>query len=156
MIDDELAAFIESKVMIAVAGCDARSRASIGRSMGARLSPARDRIELFVSRAQWPALAATLTAGAPVAATFSRPSDYRTYQVKGRVLAAGTAYPEHDAFTRDYHDGMMQVLTELGVEPQIPGMMGRDDLVIVTIAPELVFLQTPGPAAGRLVARATS
>ena len=67
-------------------------RPVLGRAVGARCVDGGD-VNLFVSRAHWGAVTNDLKVGAPVAVTFSRPADYRTFQIKGilTALAPSTA-----------------------------------------------------------------
>lgn len=149
MIDDELAKFIQSEVMIIAASRDNAMRATIARFVGARCLPGSGLVDSFVSRAQWPGLPQNLTSGGPLAVTFCRPQDYLTYQLKAQARTATPASDEETAFARHYIARMTAYLQRLGVPPrQCAAWFCDQDLLRIRCEPVAVFQQTPGPAAG--------
>lgn len=147
ILDEERRAFLVSPVMIVVAACGADLRPSIARALGARLG-AGDVVELVVSRWQWPTLVDDVGQRGEVAATFVRPSDYVTYQAKGRgrVRAAGL---DDLALAERYVATVSTTLSVLGVPASVmaPWLVPRD-LVVIAVAVDAVYVQTPGAAAG--------
>src|SRR3569833_1882793 len=91
-IDSELAAFLSSPVMIILGTCDAHGNPEIGRGIGARVDSSGAAVDVVVSSWQWPGTVANVRNSERAAITFARPSDYVTYQVKGRAQFA-----EYDA-----------------------------------------------------------
>lgn len=146
-LDEERRAFLVSPVMIVVAACGADLRPSIARALGARLGDG-DVVDLVVSRWQWPTLVDDVERRGEVAATFVRPSDYVTYQAKGRgrVWAAD---PGDLALAERYVATVSGTLSALGVPTSVmaPWLVPRD-LVRITVAVDAVYVQTPGAAAG--------
>jgi hypothetical protein len=101
---------------------------------------------------QWPETAANLETGAPVAITLARPSDYVSYQLKGTVTAMQPAGQADEALARRYIATMSAVLSGLGLDTMLAEPWQTDrELLRVGIAVGQVFLQTPGPQAGRLL-----
>lgn len=148
MIDADLAAFIEGPVMMVFAAADATGRPMIGRATGARRTDSGD-VELFVSRARWGEVTDDLTVGAQVAVTFSRPADYRTFQIKGVLTAIQPSPPADLAAASNYAMTMTGSLLELGVlQSQVDQWLACDDLVTFRFKPGATFAQTPGPGAG--------
>lgn len=148
MIDDQLAAFIEGPVMIVLATADDRSNATIARAVGVR-HEGEDRLSLWLSRRQWPVLAASLTPGRRLAVTFCRPADYLTYQVKGEILEVDQPSDEDHRAIGRYARDMTAGLHALGVEqPLIDQWIHPEDLVRFRMRASSLFHQTPGPQAG--------
>lgn len=133
--------------MIVVAACSADLRPSVGRAMGGRLGHG-DVVELMVSRWQWPALIDDIEQRSDVTVTFVRPSDYVAYQVKGRGRWR-PAEPEDIALADRYIATVSVTLAELGVPATVmaPWLTLRD-LVVISVAVDAIYVQTPGAAAG--------
>lgn len=148
MLDAELAAFIESPVMQIVGTADAARRPGIARGVGAWCTSDRNTIELVLSAWQWPETIANIEANGRIAVTFSRPSDYVTYQIKGAATLrpAGTAEIER---ATGYTVLIVSALMRNGLLPEIiaPWLTTRD-AVVATIAVSSVYVQTPGAQAG--------
>ncbi len=151
-IDSELATFLTSPVMIILGTCDAHGSPDIGRGVGTRVDGGGATVEVVVSGWQWPGTVANVRNSGRAAITFARPSDYVTYQVKGRAQIG-----EYDASaaaicSRYVHD-ITNVLCELGLERGlISDWLTDRDAVLIRLGIEAVFVQTPGPKAGRLMA----
>ncbi len=147
VIDDELADFVASHVMIIVATAGPQ----IARAVGARADHAAGRLDLLVSAWQWPEAVAELGPAGRIAATFARPVDYVSLQVKGIVEDVRPADSDDRARAAGYIAGITGMLVGLGLDPLIiePWQSDRD-LLRLRIRPEAVFVQTPGPQAGRL------
>jgi len=153
VIDAELASFLESAVMIIVGTCDDALRPQIGRAAGAAVDRAAGGVDLIVSNWQWPETIANVRRNGRLAVTFARPSDYVSYQVKGRaaVIPASSA---HRACAARYVEAMTATLVGNGVQAWIiaPWLVDREPAVL-RLAPETVFVQTPGGKAGQRLER---
>ncbi len=150
VIDEALAGFLESPVMI-ILGTHSDGAPEIARGLGAAVETGTGVLTILLSAWQWPATLANLRANGQIAATFSRPADYETYQVKGRVLAITEPGEAELALARRYSERIAQTLAGLGVEPEISAHWRvATDLVVLRILPERVFVQTPGPLAGQV------
>ncbi|MBS0332976.1 MAG: hypothetical protein JSS35_09430 [Proteobacteria bacterium] len=135
--------------MILAAARGADGRPALGRALGARRG-AGARLDTFVSRAQWPRLLEAIGPGDPVAVTFSRVQDYRTYQVKGRLVALRAAEPDDLEFIERYQHAVGRLMASVGV-PQafVARWLIRQDMAVLSLDTDAVFVQTPGPGAGR-------
>jgi len=145
VIDDELADFVASHVMIIVG----TAGPEIARAVGARADRAAHRLDLLVSAWQWPEAVAGLVPGSRIAVTFARPADYVSLQVKGAVEDVGAADDGDRDRAAGYIAGITETLTGLGLDPLViePWQSDRE-LMRLRIRPEAVFVQTPGPQAG--------
>jgi hypothetical protein len=151
VIDHELAAFLERPVMLVTALRSSHGGAAIARGMGVRLSASRDAVDLLVSRAQWPKAVADLEKGAPIALTACAPTDYTTFQIKGRLLSCAEADESDLALGAAYRARIFAHLKTLGVEDrQIGCWLTAQDLVRLSFTPLSVFHQTPGATAGAM------
>ena len=146
-LTDEIRHFIASPVMIIVGTRDEANRPTIGRGVGARI-PGQDCVEVIVSAWQWPETISNLNANGDAAITFSRPSDYVSYQLKGsaRLRAA-----DHDdlELSRRYQAEIFAMFEGLGVPADVvrPWLVEREAMVASLDITEL-YVQTPGPRAG--------
>jgi hypothetical protein len=151
-IDAELAAFLESPVMIVI-GTGAEGLAEIGRGLGASVEADGTALHVIVSAWQWPGTVAQARATGRIAVTFARPADYVTYQVKGQVDRVAPLTPALEACAARYAARITEVLLGLGMPPQVTAPWRSErDLVALRIRPAQVFVQTPGPRAGLPVA----
>src|SRR3984957_1834372 len=148
-IDVALAAFLESPVMIIVGSCDDGLLPQIARAAGAIVDGAKGRVDLIVSSWQWPQTIANVRRNGRLAVTFARPSDYVSYQVKGRatVIPAAAA---HRACAARYVEAMTATLGGSGLDARVtaPWLVNREPAAL-RLAAEMIFVQTPGDKAGQ-------
>ena len=147
-LDEGLIEFLGRPLMCILAGADAAGRPSAGRGVGVAVLEGGERVEVVFSAWQWPRLEADIRATGRVAATFVRPSDYVSYQVKGEaaVRAAGAADLARAARFIAAATGELE---GLGVPPALiaPWLTTREARVSRIVVRE-VYVQTPGPQAG--------
>jgi hypothetical protein len=149
--DQDLAVFMVSPVMIILGTCDDAHSPDIGRAVGAMADAAKGRIDLVVSQWQWPKTVANIRETGRLSATFARPSDYASYQAKGRASVV-PATPEHLRHSARYVEAMTATLEGLGLDrwTVAPWFVTRDP-VALAFSVEAVFVQTPGAQAGQLL-----
>ena len=149
MIDAELASFMESAVMIIVGTCDDALRPQIGRAAGAIVDRATGRVDLIVSDWQWPETIANVRRNGRLAVTFARPSDYVSYQVKGRATVIPPS-AAHRACAARYVEAMTATLVGNGLDARVttPWLVDREPAAL-RLAAEMIFVQTPGDKAGQ-------
>ena len=147
----DLARFLEGPVMIILGSADLEGRPGIGRAVGARVFAAQRRLDLMVAGWQWPETLDHVRATGRLAATFSRPSDYETYQLKGRA-SLRKADQDDLRLAERYRTDVERVLAEQRLSPDVAAhwLIVRD-LAVVRLAVEEVYVQTPGPGAGLAV-----
>lgn len=148
-IENELAKFLTSPVMIIIGTSDARGQSEIARGTGAKVDAERGVVELIFSEWQWPATIRNLHANPRIAVTFARPNDYVSYQVKGRATLR-SAGAEDIAFSERYLAAIVEVLTGLGMNRELvaPWLTNREP-VVAHISVDEMYVQTPGPGAGQ-------
>ncbi|MES2713511.1 MAG: hypothetical protein V4653_18175 [Pseudomonadota bacterium] len=149
-LDEKLAGFLAEPVMIIIGTQANGYLPEIARAAGAVVAEDRAALHLMVSEWQWPQTIANLRANGRVAATFSRPGDYETYQLKGMVTSIAPPAQAQQACAIRYLAEIGAVLEGLGLPQEIsaPWRVTRD-LLALRFVPEQVFIQTPGPSAGR-------
>lgn len=150
-LDQDLANFMSSPVMIILGTTNDALQSEIGRAVAALVHPKEGKVELVLSAWQWPGTMSNVRANGRLSVTFARPSDYVSYQVKGRASVV-PATDEHLARAAAYIDAVGTVLEELGLERDIsaPWLFHRD-LAALSLSVESVFVQTPGAKAGQML-----
>ena len=156
LIDGDIAAFLESPVMIILGTSDELLRPQIGRGVGASVIAPEGRIDVIVSNRQWPLAVANVRANGKLAVTFARPHDYVSYQVKG-FASVHDAAPLHLARARQYISAVSAVLVGLGLEDWVAMQWFTDEEpLVLSLAVESIYVQTPGQQAGRTLDRQPS
>ena len=151
-IGNELAAFLASPVMIIMGTCDSTGRPDIARVVGARVESDAGAVELVLSAWQWPRAVVNVRTGGQVAVTFARPSDYVSYQVKGRA-ALREADEQALALSARYMEDVSAVLVNLGLQRSVlDAWFTQREAVVVRLEVSAVYVQTPGAKAGRALA----
>lgn len=154
-ISDELKALIEGPVSVLVGTRDSRLVPEITRAWGPKVSEDRRSVSLCVPLATSRKTLDNLEANRKIAVTFSLPTNYRTFQLKGRH--AKTAEPNSTdlTFVERHRDAFAAVNAPLGQPRELVEAFWRAEietsavLVRILFVPEQVFDQTPGPGAGR-------
>lgn len=141
--------------MILIATRNDAHRPMIGRSTGARFDAESGQISLLVSASQWPDAVTHARPGTPISATFVKPDNYKAYQIKGPITDARAADAIEQARGRQYVADMLSEMGALGVSRlQLSSTLSDRDLVRITFIPRDLFIQTPGPEAGRRLGEA--
>lgn len=141
-----LAAQVHGGVAVVVAVCDAELRPEIGRGWGPRLAADGSRLTLCVSADPGSPFASGLVPGAAMAVTLSRPSTYRSVQLKGRVEHVAAPDPDQLELVEEHVRDFCAEVEPLGLPDA--GRLRRHDLVAVTLEVRERYDQTPGPNAG--------
>ncbi len=152
MLGPELVEFIESPVMILFATRDEAGRPMIGRGSGLRVDRQSGNLHFLVSRSQWPRAVREALASRPIATTYVRAADYKACQIKGRILKVEPADEIQRAQGEAYVAEQLARMLALGVtRMQLSSTLSDQGLVCLTIEPQAIFEQTPGPGAGRML-----
>lgn len=151
-LTDEVAAFIQGGVSIAVASCDAGLHASLARAYACRVSPDRSRITLVLRSSQAAAVLADIRATGRISAAFTQPSTHRTYQLKGTDAVIEPLRPFDHACVDARNEAFWMDVQPFGIYSRelVFAVMGSDpaDRTAVSFTPRQVFSQTPGAGAG--------
>jgi len=154
-IGDELKTFLEGPVSVLVGTRDSRLVPEITRAWGPRVFEDLRRISLCVPLATSRKTLDNLEANGEIAATFSLPTNYRTFQFKGRHAAAAEPDSTDLEAVERHRDAFAMVNERLGQPRRQVEAFWRGEietsaaLVKILFAPEQVFDQTPGPDAGK-------
>lgn len=148
----ELKAFFESGISVQVGTRDARLVPDGIRAMGARVEPGGRELTVFLPEATSASNLANLRDNGHIAVCFSRPSDHRSIQVKGRVVALEPAGEADRERIERYRIGIAQDLGTIGLPPRITLRVAHWPCVAARLRIESIFLQTPGPGAGNALA----
>ncbi len=154
-IGEELRVFLEGPVSVLVGTRDSRLIPEITRAWGPRVADDRQRVSLCVPLATSYKTLDNLEANGEIAVAFSLPTNYRTIQLKGRLVATGEPDSMDLAAVERHRDAFAKVNEPLGQpREQIDAFWQAEIetspvLVRILFVPRQVFDQTPGPGAGR-------
>lgn len=150
VLTPELEAFMQSgvSVIIGVAGAGTPPLAAVG--CGCRVLPG-GRVRLLLMRRGNETLLDTLADGGGIAATFSRPHDHRSIQVKSSGADVRLADEQDGKLAVSQQDGLRRELISVNYSPAFASAycaVDEADIVAIDFTPEAAFVQTPGPSAG--------
>ena len=154
LIDDELAAFLQSGIALHVASVGPGNVASLTRAAGCRIAPDRRSVTIYLVESQGRVVLDQVRANGAVAVVFTKPRSHRTVQLKGRDARVGAGNPADLAEIDRQVEDFEAELRTIG----FPDRFGRTlaggsaaGLAAVTFTPTSAFVQTPGPAAGTVL-----
>ena len=145
----DLAEFFESGVSILVATRDAELRPACVRGAGASVRAAEGVVTVYLPQATAARTLANVRDNGQIAVTFSRPLTHYSIQIKG-VCALSRAGTEEDrALQQRYRAAYAEQLHAVGLPRAAAARLAWWPSVAVDIAVSDLFVQTPGPTAGR-------
>jgi hypothetical protein len=150
VIEPAVARFLDGPVSVVLAACGDGLVVDLAQAFGGRVDG--DRVSVLVARSQAEDVLGLVTQTGAVAVTFSRPSSHRTLQLKGRDARVEPVTPDDLAAWRRYRAAFADELASVGFGGAYAEAMltvDEADLVAVRFSPAAVFVQTPGPDAGR-------
>jgi hypothetical protein len=148
-IPEDLVDFLESGISILVGTRDREMRPDAMRAVGARVSPGRDRITVFLPDASAERAAENLRDNGQIAVAFSRPIDHYSIQIKGRVEDLRPAEDADRVVPDRYHAAYVEQLYMVGLPRSLSQRMIVWPSLAVTFSVDDLFVQTPGPDAGK-------
>jgi hypothetical protein len=150
VLTEDIAAFCQSGVGIAVASRDDEGWPVLARGRGCRIDAA-GRVRVILRSGSGAALLAAVAAGRPVAATFSQPGSHRSIQLKAASATVDAPEPGDEAAA----DAQSAVFRDLLIAAAYPEAFaetycsaGGQPIAAIGFVPERAFVQTPGPGAG--------
>jgi hypothetical protein len=152
----EQAVFLQGPVSINVAATGRDGWPCVCRAQGFVVARDRRAVTVLLSARRGRDVLDALDAGSGIAVVFSRPATHATLQLKapGATRAAPSAALRacNGRYALDFADELARLGygTELGAG--IVALMSAVDLVALRFAPAIVLDQTPGPAAGQVLA----
>jgi hypothetical protein len=140
---------LESGVSIGIATRDADLRPECAHGLGLRVAEAKDRVTVYVNDDTSARLVAGLQSSGRAAVVVSRLLDHHTIQLKGRVLAIRPGTADDHAIQDRYVIAYAEQVAMIGLPRQIVRSVRLRPCLAIEIAIDELFVQTPGPQAGR-------
>jgi hypothetical protein len=151
LIDEELAAFLQSGIALHVASIGPGNVPHITRAAGCRVSADRLAVTVYLVESHGREVVEQLRANGKIAVVFTRPRSHRTVQLKGVDARVSTPRPADLAEVDRQVEAFGEELGSIG----FPGRFGRtlagtsaSGFAAITFTPSAAFVQTPGPSAG--------
>jgi hypothetical protein len=149
-IDDDIASFLEVGHSIVIATRNAALDPSATRACGVRVT-GRDRVVVLVPKATSAQTLSNLRDNGDIAVCVSSPSNFRTYQLKGRARRVAECTPEDLVFCEEQLRGFGDAIAQYGNSRKLARNLWMFDNVRVEVEVSSIFAQTPGPDAGAAV-----
>ncbi|HKU37299.1 MAG TPA: pyridoxamine 5'-phosphate oxidase family protein [Polyangiales bacterium] len=148
-MSEELAEYIESGVSMLVATRDAALRPHVLRAVGAVIGKDRTTLTTYLNKQVAERALDNLRDNGKIALTCSRPYDHRGWQVKGTMISMRDGDESDRAHQERYLAGFVEHVYIVGLPRSVMRQLRIFPSVAVTFGVEDVFVQTPGPGAGR-------
>jgi len=152
----EQVAFLQGPVSINVAATGRDGWPRVCRAQGCVVARDRRMVTVLLSARRGREVLDALDAGSGIAAVFSRPATHATLQLKAgqasRAALNATLKACNTRYAQQFADELVGLGYGADLGQGIVNLMATSDLTALRFAPEIVFDQTPGPAAGRVLA----
>jgi len=148
-IPEDIVEILEGGVSILVGTCDAERRPDAARGVGAAVSRDRTEITIYLHETWGARALANLRARGEIAVGFSRPLDAFAMQLKGRCTRFLSPSEGDRSVVDRYHATYGEQLYMTGFPRSITKRFIFWPAVGVTFAVRDIFVQTPGPDAGK-------
>ncbi|HET9157298.1 MAG TPA: hypothetical protein VFN91_11565 [Myxococcaceae bacterium] len=148
-IDPALVEFLSSGVVL---GCASRDARLVPRSVwpvGVRVEPGGEEVTVFLPVATAAEVVANLKDTRRIAVVATAPVDHRSVQLKGQVVEIRPASDEERSQVDSYRAALARTLEPLGVPRSVMLRIDHWPVHAVRFRMEHLFVQTPGPAAGK-------
>jgi hypothetical protein len=147
-IEGRVRELIAGGVATIVASRDERLRPSIGRGWAIALSDSGTEVTLCVEAPAGSRMHDNLQSNGAIAVTCSRPTTYRTVQLKGRVTTIAQPSAEQLAAVDRHAEAFSNEAEQVGLGPDSGVRLLDRGLASVSFKVAEVYDQTPGPSAG--------
>ncbi len=148
-IPRDLVDLFEAGVSILVGTRDEALQPEATRAAGAKVSPDRRRITLFLPTAVSARALENIARHPEIAVGFSRAMDATSMQVKGSCIEVRPANDDERLAVERYKTAYMEQLFVLGLPRALTKRFAVWPAHAVTFEVRDIFLQTPGPEAGK-------
>jgi len=150
VLTSELVDFIHSGVAVGVASRDGSMRPAFARAWGPHVSSDLRSMRLCVSAAAGSPMRSNLEANGAVALGFCPPTIAKAVQLKGVAVVRGEPDPDDLERVERHVLAFVSECGRIGVAPEVAArMFDGSALVLISVAIDEGFDQTPGPTAGR-------
>lgn len=158
ILTPDQAAFLQGPLSMNVGAVGRDGWPCVSRAQGVIVARDRRTLTLLLSAARGRAVLEALDAGSAITLVASRPATHATLQLKAAGATRVATSAAHRTASARCVTAFSDELETLGygksVRAALAAILPTDDLVALRFAPEIVFDQTPGPDAGRVLARA--
>ena len=151
-LSDEALELLSSGVDISVATRDAAMAPECTFAMGLRVHRDRRVVTLFIPRDIVGPTLRNLEDNGLIAATFARPCDHKTIQLKGRFLGVRDSAPADRELQEMYRGAYSEQLALIGIPRAYTRRLAWWPSVAIDVEVHEAFGQTPGPGAGNRLA----
>lgn len=152
MIPQHIAEFVNGPVVVTIGSRDAKLRPRLTSALGVKLDAAAGVATVFVQEARIAPLLPDLRSNGRIAMYAGSPT-HEAYQFKGRFEESRSADEKETAFVELSRSQVLAFAIQCGYPEQLarPWILGSTYLpaVAVRFRVEHVFVQTPGPEAGK-------
>jgi hypothetical protein len=149
VISDDVFAFLTGGKSLVIGTCDADLVPECARAVALRCEADRKHVSVFLPEIVCGRTLANLRANGAIAVGVTHPPDHRSLQLKGVLSKLAPATPDELGFVQGYLREFSSSLDLLGLPANIIERLNYRPCVRAEFAVEAVFLQTPGPEAGR-------
>jgi hypothetical protein len=155
MISETLVEFIHGPVFMSIGTRDERLHPAHTFVAGAIVNQGRETITCFVLQSRAERIMGNLENNGKIALNVSHPS-HESYQLKGRYVSSRPVEAKDVAIQEIYRTKLLACMLQYGYPEQLikPLILGfrYQPAVGITFRVEEIFLQTPGPEAGKKLA----
>jgi len=152
-LSDEVVELLGSGVVMSVATRDAALAPELVPGMGSRVGRDRRTLTVFVPEELAAQTLANIAHNGQLAVTLTRPSDHKSLQIKGGTRGVRDATDGDRPSLELLRGAMIEQLASFGMPRAITRRLTWWPGVAIDIDVSEVFVQTPGPGAGRPLAR---
>lgn len=152
LITPELASFFESGTTLIVGTRDACMVPECVRALGVSVQPDGGEVTAYLPEVTAGVTLANLRDNGWIAMCFTRISDHRSIQVKGRVVAIRPATGAERAVIDAHRAALSEAMGWAGVPTRTVLRFAHWPAQAVRFAVDALFVQTPGPGAGDALA----
>lgn len=150
ILTEELAAFCESGIGIALGARGPDQRPLAGRALACQVDGS-GLVTLFLHRSLNASVLRAITAGSGLAATFTRPETHRSIQLKSdharEVAVPASALDEIEAQAAAFRHELVSIGYSEAFASDYCSVVAKE-LTAIAFSPQRAFVQTPGPGAG--------
>jgi predicted pyridoxine 5'-phosphate oxidase superfamily flavin-nucleotide-binding protein len=154
LLPDDLVRMADTGVIVIVGTRDADGVPEVSRGWGVRVLSDCDALEICVSSRVCGRTLDNLADNQQIAVTITSPSNYRSFQVKGRAIETRSITPSDLERITRHQRAFTDEVVAVGMPQQSAvrlssiEMEDAPEITSIRVLVEAVFTQTPGPGAG--------
>jgi hypothetical protein len=150
VLTEEIAAFCQSGVGVALASRDRDGWPVLARGRGCRIE-ADGRVRVLLRSGSGTAVLEAIAGGSQIAVTFSQPGSHRSIQLKAASAEIRPVEPADEVAAQAQSRIFRDLLIAAAYPEEFASVYcsaGDDVPAVIVLVPESAFVQTPGPGAG--------